>query len=116
MNAPVKKWEINCRDCKNSIRVSEPFEFYRMHDKVRFINSRNKILIEDDIYNSLDELNALNNETKDLKSKVSSLKGERSRLTAENKRIEKENAKLNERIEEFKSRKVVKMADKLKLR
>ena len=116
MNAPVKKWEINCRDCKNSIRVSEPFEFYRMHDKVRFINSRNKILIEDDIYNSLDELNALNNETKDLKSEVSSLKGERSRLTAENKRIEKENAKLNERIEEFKSRKVVKMADKLKLR
>ena len=112
LDEPIKKWEINCKDSQNSIMVSKSFEFYRNHDKIRFINSRNKILIEDDV-NSLDELN---NEINDLKSEVSSLKGERYRMTSENKRLEKENAQLRERIEEFKSRKVVRMADKLKLR
>ena len=114
-NAPVKKWEINCHDAPNSVRLSREFGFYNSHNKIRFINSRNKILIENDICNPTDELNALKNETIELKSRISSLRDEKSGLSEKNKALERENSQLNDRISEFKSRKAVKFADKLKL-
>lgn len=114
-NAPIKKWEINCHESQNSIRVSRAFEFYDNDKKIRFINSRNKILIENDIFNPIDELRASKNEAEDLKSEVSRLKDEKSELTKKNKMLEKENNDLNDRVSEFKSRKAVKLADKLKL-
>ncbi|WP_407424479.1 glycosyltransferase family 2 protein [Methanobrevibacter sp.] len=114
-NAAVKKWEINCSECPNSIRLSRSFEFFRSHDKTRFINSRNKILIEHDVYNPFEILNEFNDQAKEWKSEISSLKGEKSKLTWENDKLKRENAELNGRISEFKSRKVVKIADKLKL-
>ena len=114
-DAAVKKWEINSNECPNSIKVSESFEFYRNHSKIRFINSRNKILIENDVYNPIEELDALNSQAKELKSQISSFNGEKSELVSENNRLKKENAEMNERISQFKSRKVVKIADKLKL-
>ena len=114
-DAAVKKWEINSRQYPNSISVSEPFEFYRNHSKIRFINSRNKILIENDVYNPIEELDVLNSQNNELKSQISSLNGEKSKLDSENNRLKKENAEMNERISQFKSRKVVKIADKLKL-
>lgn len=116
LNVPVKKWEINCIDSPNSIRVSKAFEFYRKRDKVRFINSRNKILIENDVYNTIDELNAFKSQVKSLKSDISSLKNDKSRLISEKNELKKEKAQLNDLIAQFKSRKVVRMADKFKLR
>lgn len=104
-DSAVKKWEINCTDSKNSLRVSKSFEFYDRYNKVRFINSRNKILIEDDLYHVYDELKAYD----DLKSSyVPSLK-------SENDMLKEEIDQLNDRIEEFKSRKAVRIADKLNM-
>ena len=104
-----------------SIFLEELLEIYsnknkiNLVSKIRFINSRNKILIENDVYNPIEELDALNSQNNELKSQISSLNGERSKLDSENNRLKKENAEMNERISQFKSRKVVKIADKLKL-
>ena len=103
LDAAIKKWEINCEDSANSIELTKFIEFFKSHNKIRFVNTRNKILIENDVYNTIDELYSYT----DLKSDLASLKNE-------NYRLKKQNAQLNDRILEFKSRKIVKIADKMK--
>ena len=97
---PIKKWEINCRQSPNAIAGADRFEFYTKDHRTKFVNSRNKIFIENDIVNCIDELTKLNDANKDLNKKVYSL-------------IEQKN-EFYEEILEFKSRKVVRFADRIK--
>ena len=97
LNGVIKKWEMNCDESQNSIKLKDSFTCYTKFNKIRFINSRNKILIEHDICNILDEIN----------EGSSSGYSEKSQLI-------KENEELKKKLSEFKSRKVIKFADKLK--
>lgn len=135
LKSAVKKWELNCDEYFNSIKLSETFEFFTETYKIKFVNTRNKILIENEIFNPIKMIYALNHENTDLKLNIKTLKGENSRLNKEikktnekneilneenkklidkNKTLNKENKKLNKKIEEYKSRKVVKIVDSLK--
>jgi hypothetical protein len=49
---PIKKWELKPEDLSNSISISEEFEFLQKTDRTVFKNSRKKILIENDVYNT----------------------------------------------------------------
>ena len=107
LNAAIKKWELNCEDSLNIIYVSKDFEFYTDYYKIRFINSRNKILIENDIYSPTELLASFN-------SKLNYCKNENSKLNEKIEELNEKNGQLEQRIFEFKSRKVVKFADKIK--
>ena len=100
LNVPIKKWEINCDESLNSIRLADRFEFFDESKKIRFINSRNKIFVEIDFYDIVDELTECNKMNKSLKSQLSSLKSEDK--THKNT------------ILEFRSSKIGKFADKIK--
>ncbi len=49
LNEAVKKWELNCPDCLNSIKLSKDFEFSTTNYQIRFFNIRNKIFIDNEI-------------------------------------------------------------------
>jgi hypothetical protein len=49
---PIKKWELKPEDLSNSISISEEFEFLQKTDRTVFKNSRKKVLIENDVYNT----------------------------------------------------------------
>ena len=114
LNNAIKKWELNCLDSPNSIRVSKAFEFYDRGYRVRFINSRNKVLIEHDMFNPIDQIDQLKDDIARLKSQIASLNHNENKLKQDKERLIAENTKLNRKLEEFKSRKAVKIADKLK--
>ena len=100
LNVPVKKWEMNCDDCMNSIELSDRFEFFDESKKIRFMNSRNKIFIEIEFYDIIEELYECRNMNKKLQSELNSLKSE--------------NKPHKNTILEFKSSKIVKFADRIK--
>ena len=149
LNSPIKKWEINCDDSLNAIKLNGDFQFLTNYHKTRFVNTRNKILIENDISNPLDEFKLLfenNNKLKDrflklsdknaklkdkntklkdkntklkdknikLKDKNIKLKDKNSKLKNKNIMLKEKNNRLNERIEEYKSRKIVRIANKFR--
>ena len=120
----IKKWELNCQECLNSIKVTKEFEFFTRYYRVRFINSRNKILVENDIVDAIEKMHEtceLKEDVRSLRIKVNSLerkneklKENNKKLDDKNKKLEDKNRKLKDNIEEFKSRKVVRIADKIK--
>ena len=138
---PIDKWEVRVDKTFKSIQMPRRFEFYTSNNKIRIINARNKILIENDLYNKFERLHEfyeeiyrLKNVRDDLKEKNRNLKEKNDNLINENKEIKKKNRKvikenkklsknntklqkknedLNNLVEEYKSRFVVKSADKI---
>lgn len=120
LKAVIKKWELNCSDSINSVELLDKFKFYTKNSSIFFTNARNKILITEDILNPVDGLNAANEKFEEVKAKYINgledrkrLKKEVRLLNKEIKSLNKEVKYLNNRVEEFKSRKVVRFADKL---
>ena len=107
LDGAVKKWELNCESCENSIEVCQKFFFFTKYFRIRFLNSRNKILIENDIINPVDMMEELARDNENLKLELTS-------MSNDNKRLIRQNKQLNDTVQEFKSRKVVKLADKIK--
>lgn len=99
-NTPVKKWELLSENEFKSIKLTRKFEFYNQYNKILFRNSRNKILIEDDFYNSLNRLDENFNEILEQNKKI--------------KKLERDNIKLKKIIKLYKSRFSVKITDKIK--
>lgn len=118
---PVDKWEIRPDSTFKSMRIPRKFEFYTSFNKILILNARNKILIENDLYNKFDKLTEyydeiyrLNNVRRDLIRENKQLMRENKRLNKKNVRLEKRNEDLNDLVEAYKSRFVVRMADKSK--
>ena len=122
INAPVKKWEIKT---ESIISLSDSFIFFRDFDQIYFSNRRNKILIENKIYNRLERLKELTDEVNELKKDyrryssenkrlIKGLKSQNAKLINKNKKLRKNNDNLNNLVEEYKSRKVIIYADKIK--
>lgn len=131
----VKKWELNCPDAFNSLQLSEKFELYEDFSKIIIYNRRNKIIIADDvskpqeeIYNKNEKIAKVWEKHDNLKIKYKDVKKQNRQLRKDKKKLTKNNTKLeskvenlenrnkilHEIIEEYKSRKVIKIADKLK--
>jgi hypothetical protein len=134
LSHPIDKWEIRVSNTFKSIVLPRRFEFYTEHNKIRIINARNKILIENDLYDKFerlydfyDEIYELRNVKMDLTEKNRNLKEENRKLVKENKKVIKQNERLSKRndklqskneylgnlVDEYKSRFVVKSADKI---
>ncbi|WP_458453946.1 glycosyltransferase family 2 protein [Methanobrevibacter sp.] len=72
IESPIKKWELKPEDLSNSISISQEFEFIQKTDKTVFKNSRKKILIENDVFNTFSMTNRMLDtaEKYDLKQKA----------------------------------------------
>ena len=124
----VKKWELNFKDNLNCVRLTHNYFFYKGYNKISIRNSRNKIIIYNTLINPAEEYNSLNKkikkiniERKKLEHKNEKLTDENAKLIANNtkladsrKDLKEKNKKLKTELDDFKSRKVVVYADKLK--
>ena len=122
INTSIKKWELKTT---YMLKLNMPWNFFNKHDKLLFSNRRNKILIEDDIYDNLEKLsetanelyqmnqrnNALNYKINALKDKRSKLKEKNSKLKDKNSKLKEKNSKLKERNSKLKD-KNLKLKDK----
>lgn len=118
VSSQIKKWELKS---PYLMRVPNRITFFQQYHEIYFANTRNKILISDDVYDSMGRLFKINNELIAAKKDIRELNRENSkltrkidRLTKANSRLKNQNERLNQTVEEFKSRKVVKAADKVK--
>ena len=115
---PIRKWELKS---DYLMKLPNKITFFKNHNEIYFANTRNKILISEDIYDSLkklsklnDELLAANSKNKNLTRENKKLKRKNSKLNDRNVKLSNQNEQLKKVIEEYKSRKVVKIADKIK--
>ena len=116
----IKKWEIKPACLFNTIELSNIQGFFQKKYCVQFKYSRNKIILYYDIFNTEDELTNYFNDNNKFKAENKELKRENRKLTRQNNklsknidRLENKNQMLNDRIDEFKARKVIKAADKV---
>lgn len=107
LKSPVKKWEVNCEDSPNSIRVSGNFEFFTKTAKISIGNTRNKVLIENDILNVYE----LNDQLNKFRAENRVLKGDISKLNSNISELESDISKLESDLAKFKSRKIIKFVD-----
>lgn len=128
LNSVVKKWELNCEDSFNNISLKNTFHFFSNYYEYIFCGVRDKIFIFNQIYHPIDSLNnyrsekhqfknenkALKKKYKKLDKKYNKLEKKIEKLTEKNKTLKKDNSRLEKKLEEFKSRKGVKLLDKLK--
>lgn len=113
-NNPIRKWEIKTDSLFNSIKLAKKVTYYRRSNRIHFLNARNKILIEEDIYNKYEELDIVNEDFEEVNQINMELKVNNNNLKRENMKLEKEYLRLNNKVEEYKARKVVRFADKIK--
>lgn len=90
-----------------TMQLTENFEFFREKDKILFSNRRNKILIENDLYNKFEKLSELDN-------KIKETTNEKNKLIKEKNRLIEENNQLKNKINEYKNRKDVRAVDAIK--
>lgn len=121
MSSPVKKWELNSYDSINSIKLDYDVLEYDLKNKITLSNVRNKILISNSLCNTILELHKLNkkndiliDKNKDLKNENNNLHKENQKLSYMNNDLRERNRELRDLVNAYKSRKIVKIADKLK--
>ena len=97
---PVKKWKLKT-DLFNSIRLVDDNQsiYFNIH-KINFYNNFNEISIECQLYDKIETINSLNEKLFLVEQK--------------NKKLSSKNRKIRKTLNAYKSRKVVKFADKLK--
>lgn len=114
INSPIKKWEMKSADKFKTMQLTENFEFFREKDKILFSNRRNKILIENDLYNKFEKLSELDNKIKETTNEKNKLIKEKNKLNKEKNRLIEENNQLKNKINEYKNRKDVRAVDAIK--
>ena len=114
LNVPIKKWELNSRQFPNTVKTSMDYNFYIGNNNIKILNQRNKILIDNSLCNLIEELTDVQSQIHNLNYENRQLKKSNRQFKRSNKKYNKANEKLNKEIEEFKSRKVVKVVDKIK--
>ena len=90
------------------------FNFYFGNNHIKVFEGRNKILIENNLCNVIEEMNVVHNGIDKLNRQNKALVKDNKRYEKLNKKYVKSNNRLNDEIEEFKSRKAVKLVDRLK--
>lgn len=99
-NNVINKWELNCIDSFNSIKLANGLKFIYDNSEIVLKNKRNKIFISNKFFIDSDDLDEI--------------KMKNEELVRENNKLSNENIKLNKNVDELKSRKLVKMVDNVK--
>ena len=121
INRPIKKWELKS---DSLIYLTKEIRFFKDYNNLSIKNARNKILIEDNVHDKndmilnfdrmIDENQKLISEIENLTDKNNKLANKYKKLKKKNKKLIEKNKKLKNIIEEYKSRKAVRIANKLK--
>lgn len=121
LNTPIQRWYLKTSSTFNSIKLDKKIKLFDGRKIIEFTNSRSMIAILISYWNSK-ILNELAEESEDERILGKELKKENNKLEKQNKRLETKNQnlknrnkELKNRIEEYKNRKVVKIADKIKM-
>ena len=115
LNSPIKKWELMSGDAINYIELKDEFDFFIQGSKISIVNLRNKILIENNISNEMNELHNMYYSTPELIAENERLSEENEILSQENREISKYNKELNNIIDtDYKSRFLVRLVDSIK--
>lgn len=97
---PIKKFELGLNEDFNKINLTKDYKFYKQNFKILIKNYGNKIKIEFERYDSMNKIEELENRIK--------------KLEESNKKISKENKKLKNTLNNYKSRKIVRIVDKIR--
>lgn len=97
----IRKYELNSSQSLNSIKLANEFKFIYGNSQITFKNLRNKIYIN-------------NKTSSNSVTDVEEIITKNEQLVDENNKLNTANASLNKNLEEFKSRRVVKLADNVK--
>lgn len=97
---PIKKWELKLNDNFNKINLTDSFRFFNNIYIISFKNYGNKVICEFSKYDSV--------------SKIKEYDDKINVLSKEVKVLDKKNKNLKKIIDEYKSRKDVKIVNKLK--
>uniref|UniRef100_UPI003868276E hypothetical protein n=1 Tax=Methanobrevibacter sp. TaxID=66852 RepID=UPI003868276E len=100
-NNIINKWEINSPESFNSIKLVNEFGFVYGSNEIRFRNKRHKIFISNRTSTKNDD-------------EIDEIKSKNEELINANNQLSDDNIHLNKNIEEYKSRKSVKMVDNIK--
>lgn len=97
----IKKYELNSPESFNSIRLAKGYKFTFKNNVVKFKNKRNKIYISNKSIHRSD-------------NKLEDLMRKNEKLVNENNTLKSKNSKLNKTINQYKSRKTIKLIDNIK--
>lgn len=97
---PIKKWELKSNEKYGKINLAKSFKFISENYIISIKNDINDISINFELYNAIKKIGQLDNEILNLEN--------------ENKKLIKKNKSLSNEIKKFKSRKIVRFADKIK--
>ena len=101
---PIRKWELKG---DRMIRLARNFSFFKNREEIVACNRDGEILIEEDAFDISDRIGRLND-------RIDSLSQENSMLLRKNRKLKRKNRKLKKAIKEYESKRIVKIADKVK--
>ena len=117
LKAPIKKWEFEIDGKYNKVNVNEKHYFVNELYTIEIRNYGNKILIEFDRYDPIKKISELNKKNEELNKKnrqqANDFKKKNNALKKKNDDLNKKNKKLENSVEAYKNRKVVKIVDKI---
>ena len=127
MEFSIRKWELKTKD-NMRIQIEETYKYKDDKIKINFKNQENRLFILVEYYNKLEEIEKMENTIRTLREKNKKYSQRNKRITNNNQILAEKNQKLREKnkdlreknknlkntIDEFKSRKVVRLADKFK--
>ena len=114
MKAPVKKWELEIDGTYNKVNVNEKHYFADDLYEIEIRNYGNKILMEFNRYDPAEKIVELNKKNEKFSNENKKLKSKNKKLEERNKDLKEKNKNLKKEIKAFKSRKIIKIIDKIK--
>lgn len=114
LKAPVKKWELEIDGPYNKVNVNEKHYFADDLYEIEIRNYGNKILMEFNRYDPAEKIVELNKKKEKLSNENKKLKSKNKKLEERNKDLKEKNKNLKKEIKAFKSRKIIKIIDKIK--
>ena len=110
LKAPVKKWELEIDGKYNKVNVKKKHYFVNELYTIEIRNYGNKIIIEFERYDPIEKISEMNRKYEELNEKKKKQERDFKKKKIE---LENKNKKLNNTVEAYKNRKVVKIADKI---
>lgn len=116
---PLRKWELKT-DSNIRVNIDETYRYKNDKIKINFKNNADRLFIQAEYYNKLNEIKNLEEYNKKLQIRNKKLHEKNKEIHQLNKNLNKDNKKLNlknkrlnQRVEEFQSRKIIRFVDKI---
>ena len=109
----IRKWELKTKN-NMRIQIEETYKYKDDKIKINIKNQENRLFILVEYYNKLQEIEKLENTIKKLREKNKKITNKNKILADKNQKLKEKNKDLKNTINEFKSRKVIRLIDKFK--